>query len=36
MNAQCRAFVEAERNWARSVRRYGDVYGIITSKVIAA
>ena len=36
LRANARAFVEAERNWAGSVRRYADVYGSITSKVIAA
>ena len=36
VRANARAFVEAERNWAASVRRYGDVYGSITSRVIAA
>ena len=36
LRANARAFVEAERNWAGSVRRYGNVYRSITRKVIAA
>ena len=36
LRANARRFVEMERNWARSVERYGDVYSGITSRVIAA
>ncbi len=36
LRANARHFVETERNWARSVEGYSDVYAGITSRVIAA
>ena len=36
LRTNARHFVETERNWARSVERYVDVYAGITSRVIAA
>ena len=36
LRTNARRFVEAERNWARSVERYADVYAGITRRVIAA
>ncbi len=35
MRARARRFVETERSWAASVRRYADVYGPILNPVLS-